>query len=128
MFFIDIELFYFVTTQVAYFIAKHKSNKNPLCENFVFFVSSWYFLTTKARSSQGFHKGYLSSYNTFSFHCNFLFCLLTEYIHCLLFFALQMLILSAAETLVRHSQLQIRQDGYVSVVLHRLPDDLYRSN
>ncbi|MDR0565699.1 MAG: DUF1016 N-terminal domain-containing protein, partial [Prevotellaceae bacterium] len=37
----------FVTTQVAYFIANHKSNKNSPCENLVFFVSSWYFSNHK---------------------------------------------------------------------------------
>ncbi|MDR0567507.1 MAG: ATP-binding protein, partial [Prevotellaceae bacterium] len=37
----------YVTTQVAYFIANHKSNKNSPCENLVFFVSSWYFSNHK---------------------------------------------------------------------------------
>jgi hypothetical protein len=36
-----------VTTQVAYFIANHKSNKNYPCENLVFFVFSWYFFNHK---------------------------------------------------------------------------------
>ncbi|MDR0566449.1 MAG: DUF3990 domain-containing protein, partial [Prevotellaceae bacterium] len=38
---------FLVTTQVAYFIANHKSNKNSPCENLVFFVSSWYFSNHK---------------------------------------------------------------------------------